>query len=126
MKRFSMLDTLEEEAKPNGENKGQGLYKFIETENDKFVADAKRDLNNYRREAETKLKDFQANLQAGKNVSAPKLNEPPTIKEAVRIPENLSGYISFLNPWINEILNQIVLMLMFFILVLTTLIVMRL
>ena len=67
-----------------------------------------------------------ADLQAGINVFAPKLGELPTIKEVVRIPENLSGYISFLHPWMNEILNQIVLMLMFFILVLSTLIVMRL
>lgn len=67
MKRFSTLDTLEEEgAKPYGENKGQGLYKFIETENDKIIAEAKRGLNDYRRESETKLKDFQADLQAGK------------------------------------------------------------
>ncbi len=39
MKRFLILDTLEEGAKPYGENRGQGLYKFIETENDKIIAD---------------------------------------------------------------------------------------
>ncbi|MDQ3712267.1 MAG: hypothetical protein M3388_08625 [Acidobacteriota bacterium] len=69
---------------------------------------------------------FSGGFSGGKNVSAPKLDEPPSVKEAVRILENLSGYISFLHPWMNEILNQIVLMLMFFILVLATLIVMRL
>jgi len=126
MKRFSTLDTLEEEgADPNGSNKGKGLYKNIESENDAIIADAKRDLDNYKRESENKLKDFQADLQAGKNVSAPKLDDPPTIKDAVKIPENLSSYINFLHPWMHEILNQIVLMLMFFILVLATLIVLR-
>ena len=127
MKRFSTLDTLEEEgADPNGINKGKGLYKNIESENDAIIADAKRDLDNYKRESENKLKDFQADLQAGKNVSAPKLDEPPPIKDAVKIPEDLSSYVNFLHPWMHEILNQIVLMLMFFILVLATLIVLRL
>jgi hypothetical protein len=42
------------------------------------------------------------------------------------VPENLSGYVNFLRPWMNEILNQIVLMLMFFMLVIATLIVLRL
>ena len=126
MKRFSTLDTLEEEgADPNGINKGKGLYKNIESENDAIIADAKRDLDNYKRESENKLKDFQVDLQAGKNVSAPKLDDPPQIKDAVKIPENLSSYINFLHPWMHEILNQIVLMLMFFILVLATLIVLR-
>jgi hypothetical protein len=63
IKRFLILDTLEEEgAKPYGENKGQGLYKFIETKNDKIIADAQRNLNDYRRESVTKLKDFHADL----------------------------------------------------------------
>ena len=127
MKRFSTLDTLEEEgADPNGATNGKGLYKYIETQNDKIIADAKSDLSDYKRESENKLKDFQADLQAGKNVSAPKLDEPPQIKDAVKIPEDLSSYVNFLHPWMHEILNQIVLMLMFFILVLATLIVLRL
>ena len=127
MKRFSTLDTLEEEgADPNGATNGKGLYKYIETQNDKIIADAKSDLSDYKRESENKLKDFQADLQAGKNVSAPKLDEPPPIKDAVKIPEDLSSYVNFLHPWMHEILNQIVLMLMFFILVLATLIVLRL
>ena len=39
MKRYlDALDTLELKAlEPNGETKGQGLYKYIETENDKLV-----------------------------------------------------------------------------------------
>lgn len=127
MKRFSTLDTLEEEgADPNGETKGKGLYKFIEAENDKIIADAKRDLDDYKKDSEKKLDTFQTDLQMGQATSAPKLGEPPPIKDAVKIPEDLSGYVNFLHPWMHEILNQIVLMLMFFILVLATLIVLRL
>ncbi len=127
MKRFSTLDTLEEEgAEPNGKTGGRGLYKFIESENDEIIADAKKDLDDYKRESETKLKDFEADLKAGQNASAPKLGDPPPIKNAVKVPEDLSGYVSFLHPWMNEILNQLVLMLMFFMLVLATLIVLRL
>ena len=37
-----------------------------------------------------------------------------------------SSYVSFLHPWMNEIVNQIVLMIMFFMLLITTLIVLRL
>ena len=45
MKRFSTLDTLEEEgADPNGKTKGLGLYKYLEKENEKIVNDARRDL----------------------------------------------------------------------------------
>ena len=127
MKRFSTLDTLEEEgAEPNGKTNGKGLYKSIESENDVIIADAKRDLDDYKKDSEAKLKDFQTDLQAGKNVSAPKLDEPPKIKDAVKIPKDLSSYINFLHPWMHEILNQIVLMLMFLILVSATLIVLKL
>ncbi len=127
MKRFSTLDTLEAEgAEPGDKTGGEGLYKSIESKNDQIIADAKRDLNNYKKESETKLNDFESDLKAGKNVSAPKLNDPPPIKDAVKVPEDLSGYVNFLHPWMNEILNQMVLMLMFFMLVLATLIALRL
>ncbi|MCY7374624.1 MAG: ATP-binding cassette domain-containing protein, partial [Pyrinomonadaceae bacterium] len=127
MKRFSTLDTLEKEGTdPNGKTDGKGLYKYIESENDKIIADAKLDLDNYKGTSESKLKGFEDDLKAGKNVSAPKLGEPPPIKNAVKIPEDLSSYINFLHPWMHEILNQLVLMLMFFILTLATLIVLRL
>lgn len=121
MKRYSTLDTLEEEGAANG----KGLYKNIEADNDKIIADAKKDLDKYKKDAETKLDDFEDDLKSGKNPSAPKLDNPPKIADAKKIPENLSGYVSFLHPWMNEIVNQFVLMLMFFMLVLATLIVLR-
>jgi hypothetical protein len=43
-----------------------------------------------------------------------------------KIPDDLSTYVTFLHPWMNEVLNQVVLMLMFGMLVLITLIVLRL
>ncbi len=50
MKRFSTLDTLEKEgAEPSGETNGKGLYKYIETENDAVIADAKSDLDAYKK-----------------------------------------------------------------------------
>jgi hypothetical protein len=72
------------------------------------------------------LDDFEKDLKSGKNVSAPALDDPPKIADAKKIPENLSGYVSFLHPWMHEIVNQFVLMLMFFMLVIATLIVLRL
>ncbi|MGI8788194.1 MAG: FHA domain-containing protein [Pyrinomonadaceae bacterium] len=127
MKRFSTLDTLEPEgAEPNGKTNGKGLYKSIEAQNDEIIREAKSDLDDYKNKSEIKVKDFAADVQNGKQVSAPKLDDPPPIKDAVKVPKDLSGYVSFLHPWMNEILNQIVLMLMFFVLVLATLIVLRL
>lgn len=122
MKRYSTLDTLEEEGAFNG----RGLYKNIEAENDKIIADAKRELSEYKKDADEKLGDFEKDLKSGKNVSAPQLDDPPKIADAKKIPENMSKYVSFLHPWMNEIVNQFVLMLMFFMLVITTLIVLRL
>ena len=43
-----------------------------------------------------------------------------------KIPDDLSPYVTFMHPWMNEIVNQIVLMLMFGLLVIVTLIVLRL
>ncbi len=107
-------------------SKDRGLYKNIEADNDKIIADAKRDLDNYKKDADEKLDDFEKDLKSGKNVSAPTLDAPPKIADAKKIPENLSNYVSFLHPWMNEIVNQFVLMLMFFMLVIATLIVLRL
>ncbi|MDQ3181591.1 MAG: ABC transporter permease, partial [Acidobacteriota bacterium] len=126
MKRLSTLDTLEKEgAEPKGKTGGQGLYKSIETENDKIIADAKRELGDYKKDSENKLDDFKDELNRGRNPDAPKLDEPPKIADARKVPKDLSRYVNFLHPWMHEILNQIVLMLMFGMLVIATLIVLR-
>jgi len=137
MKRFSTLDTLEEEgAEADGKTKGLGLYKFIETENDKIISDAKSDIENYRSDAKKdsdaykdEMRDYLSSLKSGGSAIEPKqpeMKSAPEIKPAVKVPEDLSRYVNFLHPWMHEILNQIVLMLMFFMLVLATLIVLRL
>ena len=46
----------------------------------------------------------------------------PKIHEADKLPEDLSNYINFLHPWGNAILDPFVLMLMFFGLVIATII----
>lgn len=118
MKRFSTLDTLEREGSiPRGKTNGLGLYKYIETENEKSVEKAKRDVE--------ELKQMSGGgTENGTPIKIPEdAIEVPEIK---KLPGDLSGYITFLHPWMNEVLNQLVLMLMFLGLVVATLIVQRL
>jgi hypothetical protein len=63
---------------------------------------------------------------AGQNPPIPDPGEMPSIPSAKKLPADLSNYITFLHPWMNEVLNQIVLMIMFGILGLATLIILRL
>jgi ABC transport system ATP-binding/permease protein len=117
MKRFSGLDTLEPEgAKPNGRTKGRGLYRSIDAENEEMIEKFKAEVEEYKRAA----RDFQNDP-----VSKPMPKEPE-LPAAKKIPENLSAYVTFLHPWMNEFVNQFVLMLMFGLLVIVTLIVLRL
>ncbi len=121
MKRFSTLDTLEKEgAELNGKTKGLGLYKFIEAENDKIIEDAKADIDKYKKDAEEKIR---SDMQGGRT---PSLEDPPKPAKPVKMPEDLSKYVNFLHPWMNEVLNQLVLVIMFYMLLIATLIIMRL
>src|SRR5260370_3006993 len=53
LKQFSTLDTLDEEGSdPDGENKSRGLYKHLEVLNDEPISDARKDVGNYKNEAE--------------------------------------------------------------------------
>ena len=120
MKRFSTLDTLEEEgANPRGKTRGQGLYKFIEKENEKMIAKAEKDLEDYKRAIGVQFQDDPA---TGDDSAAARTR----IGKVEKIPENLSAYISFLHPSMDEVLNQVVLMLMFGMLVIVCVIIMRL
>ena len=131
LKRFSSLDTLEEEGAKNG----RGLFKDIEADNDKIIADAKKDLEDYRTDAKKDsdnykddMEDYMEKLQRGQSSTKPKAPEMkpvPKIKDAVKVPKDRSNYINFLHPWMDEVLNQLVLMLMFFILFVATLISLR-
>ena len=127
MKRFSTLDTLEQDgAEPNGASGGLGLYKYTETENDKIIANARKSLDDYQNDVRKKFEQYQDQVRNGQNPPTPMPDEPPAIPAAKKIPHDLSHYITFLHPWMNEVLNQIVLMLMFGVMVIVTLIVLRL
>ena len=127
MKRFSTLDTLEPEgAEPSGSTNGLGLYKYTETENDKIIQDARKSLDDYQKDVRDKFQQYQEQIKNGQSPAPPMPDEPPAIPAAKKIPNDLSHYITFLHPWMNEVLNQIVLMLMFGIMVIATLTVLRL
>jgi len=136
IKRFSTLDTLDEEGSDaKGENEGKGLYKHYEDLNDQHITQAREDVEKYKADAEAdskdyerKMKDYVKDLQTGQPANqpeAPKLKPVPKIHEADKIPEDLSNYINFLHPWGNIILDPFVLMLMFFGLVIATIITLR-
>ncbi len=127
MKQFSTLDTLEVEgALPNGKTEGLGLYKFIEAKNERNIAEAKKDIKEYEGDLEGKLKDAERRANNGEKVQFQGLPERPQVADAENIPADLSNYITFLHPWMGMILNQFVLMLMFFMLFIATLLILRL
>ncbi len=126
MKRYSALDTLEPEgAAANGATRGLGLFDSVEADNDKMITDSRRDLEDYRKRSQKLLDDFKAEVNKGNSPRFPTLEEPPAIPAAKKLPKSLGNYITFLHPWMNEILNQFVLMLMFGMFVIATLLVLR-
>jgi ABC-type multidrug transport system ATPase subunit/pSer/pThr/pTyr-binding forkhead associated (FHA) protein len=139
MKRYTDLKTLNEEGdkdkKKNCQKEDCGLYEEVENKNDELIADARQDIEEYKKDAEDdlddfdkKMRDFVDDLKAGKNPTQPKkpeLKPAPKIKEAEKIPPDLSGYVDFKHPWMHELVNQIVLIFMFFGLVIATVIVLR-
>lgn len=130
IKRLSKLDTISEEGSdPEGPNRGMGLKKYIEFENDRNIAQATTDINSYKQKAEgnsekfrKEMDDYQENLQAAmrgqgdkpEKPKLPKLEEAPQPKDAVKQPEDLSSYVDFLHPWGGRLLNALVLLGMFF------------
>ena len=108
MKRFSTIETLE----PEGER--PGLYKSIEDENDRIISDAKNDIRDYEKDLETRLKDAERRAANGEQVRFTGLPERPKVGDAKKVPEDLSAYITFLHPWMHELLNIFVLWVMFF------------
>src|SRR5438477_1376030 len=136
LKQFSTLDTLDEEgSNPKRENKGRGLYKHYEDRNDQNIKDAREDVDKYKKDAEQKNKDYSDKMKSYleqapynpnlKRPDAPKLGKAPEVPEAEKIPSDLSSYVNFLHPWGNIILDPFVLMLMFFGLVIATIITLR-
>ena len=128
MKRFSTLDTLEQEGseKNQQQTRGLGLYKYTEQENERIVNDARKSIEDYKKDAETKFREYDSQVRNGETPALPHPNEPPAIPAPKKIPADLSSYVVFLNPWMGDVLNQVVLMLMFGLLVIATLIILRL
>src|SRR6185369_14899786 len=136
LKQFSTLDTLEEEGSdPEGDNKGRGLYKHYEDINDQNIEKARQDVKDYKKNAEDdlkeyekKMKDYVADLKAGREATqpaVPKLKPVPDVKGAEKLPEDLSNYVSFLHPWGHWLVDPLVLLLMFFALVIATIVTLR-
>jgi ABC transport system ATP-binding/permease protein len=130
------LDTLKEEgSNPEGKNKGRGLYKHVEEVNDQNIEKARTDIENYKKDAEDKMKDYEDKMKTYleqapynpnlKRPDAPKLGNAPDVPPAEKIPEDLSSYINFLHPWGNLLLDPFVLLVMFFGLVIATIITLR-
>ena len=136
LKQFSTLDTLNEEGSdPKGKNEGKGLYKHYEALNDRNIEQARRDVDDYKKDAEQDLKDYEKkmkdyvkDLQSGRQADqpdAPKLKDPPEVKGAEKIPEDVSNYISFLHPWGHALIDPIVLLFMFLALVIATVVTLK-
>ena len=114
MKRFSTLDTLDQEgADPNGRTRGMGLYRSIEDDNRKIAEKAREDLDAY----------LKLLSDGSRGSDVPKFNaDDIAIK---KLPADLSGYVTFKHPWMGEILNQVLLVVMFWFAALATIVVMR-
>jgi ABC transport system ATP-binding/permease protein len=136
MKQLSDLDTLREEgSSKDGPNQGRGLYKQIERENDDIIAKAKKNIEKYRDDADSESKDYQKkmedyvrNLQSNPSAEKPKppeLAAAPKIEDARKIPDDLSNYVDFLHPLGNVYINPIILVIMFFGLLLMTILALR-
>jgi ABC transport system ATP-binding/permease protein len=144
MKRLSDLDVLrgkDEGAQAADKNNGRGLYKQVEYENDENIAKSKKKIEDYKKDADENSKDYQRKMddyqrqaslyQAGQTTtyptkpSPPSLTDPPKPDDPVRIPDDLSGYIDFLHPWGNMLLNPLVLIFMFFMLIVGTVLTLR-
>jgi len=74
------------------------------------------------------MKDYVKALQSGQQAdqpAAPELKKAPEVHPAEKIPEDLSSYINFLHPWGNIVVDPLVLIVMFFSLVIATIITLR-
>jgi ABC transport system ATP-binding/permease protein len=131
MKRLSGLDTFNEEgSNPNGPNQGRGLIKHIKQVNEQRREEARQEYDKYRKAIEDDLKEYEQNMKnfLRKARTNPTLKPPPvpTVRPAPEapkteeIPEDLSGYVLFLHTWGGEVLNPLILLLMFFLLLCAT------
>jgi hypothetical protein len=137
MKRFSTLDVLRIDGEKDDTDRDCaqvkcGLYKQVEFDNKQIIKRAENDISGYRDDARKDLDKFSDDLDdfmrnpVGSRPTEPTLKPVPQIEKAKEVPRDLSRYVDFLHPWMDEVLNQFVLMLMFLMLVVGALIVLRL
>ena len=136
MKRFSGLDVLREDGEKDAADKDCskepcGLYKDVEYQNKQIIKKAEKDIATYKDDAKKDMDNYKDEMDdfmknpSGTRPKQPELKAVPKIDPAKEVPKDLSGYVDFLHPWMDEILNQLVLMLMFFMLVVAALIALR-
>jgi ABC-type multidrug transport system ATPase subunit/pSer/pThr/pTyr-binding forkhead associated (FHA) protein len=144
MKRTSSLDVLrgkDEQAQESAKNEGRGEYKQVERENQDNIDKATQKIKDYKAKAEKSMDDFKARMDtyqedmkryARQEITTepvkpkpPKLDEPPKVDDAVKLKDDLSGFVDFLHPWGGVWLNPFALLLMFFGLVLGSILILR-
>jgi hypothetical protein len=114
---------------------GSGLYKQIERDNNRNIAESRAKVDKYKADAEKsisnfekKMEDYQKDLAMGRAVkkpAAPKLSPVPEISAAEKIPDDLSLYVDFLHPWGSRTLDLGVLVAMFFTCLIGTVVALR-
>jgi ABC transport system ATP-binding/permease protein len=133
MKRLSSLEVLrgkDEQAQASTAPEGRGKYKQVTHDNNQNITEAQDKIKDYKSEAQTSMDKFKrdmeqyqtdmAKYQTGQitqqppKPTPPLLGDPPEVKKAVEVPEDLSGYVDFLHPWGGIWLNPAMLLLMFF------------
>ncbi|MBA3766744.1 MAG: ABC transporter ATP-binding protein/permease, partial [Acidobacteria bacterium] len=137
MKRLSALDTFYEEgSNPNGPNQGLGLSKYVKRVNEQRREEARQDYEKYRQDIEEDLKDYEQKMKtylrnirtkpALKPPPAPTVRSAPEAPKTEEIPEDLSDYVLFLHTWGGEVLDPLILLLMFLLLLSATVVALRL
>lgn len=139
LKQLSSLDTLRQEgSKVSGPNLGRGLYKHTEEENDKQLKEARTSAENQKAQAEKNFRDYELRMKEYLNAIAsgrgpvgvqpptpPPIQQSPSIPDVKKIGEDFSDYVTFKHPWGGVLIDVGVLVVMFFSLLIMTLIVMR-
>jgi hypothetical protein len=125
----------EEGSDEKGPNEGRGYYKQVEHLNDDIIAKARKDITKYKDDAESnkkdfeqKLKDYLRDVRTNPSLEEPKMQDlgpAPTVPDPEKVSDNLSNYVDFLHPWGHGLLNPIVLLIMFFGLIIATIVALR-
>lgn len=135
MKRLSRLDTLKAEGSDaDGPNKGAGLYKHVKESNLESVRQTRTALEDYTRRSNESLVEYDRRIKtliarndvailAGQQPAS--IGTPPAIPDPETLKEDLSDFVTFKHPWGGLVLNVAVLFVMYFVLLIATLIVLR-